>query len=62
MFQELGVLLHSSKLEIVMVGVELSKKVHGKVTEKRNLKITTMKGRYHSLTLPKPNIIIGREI
>ena len=43
-----------------MIGAELSKKVHGKVTEKENLKITTMKGCYHDVRLPKPNVVIGK--
>ena len=43
-----------------MIGAELSKKVHGKVTEKENLKITTIKGCYHDIKLSKPNIVIGK--
>ena len=43
-----------------MIGAELSKKVHGKVTEKENLKITTIKGCYHDAKLSKPNIVIGK--
>lgn len=49
------------KLEIVMVGMELSKKVDGKVVEKGKVKITIRKGCYDKIKLSRPSVVIGND-
>ncbi|KAI0228265.1 Zinc finger MYND domain-containing protein 15 [Lamellibrachia satsuma] len=60
LFAELGVLLPDRKLCITMIGPKLSRKLHGKVIEMGNVKVTLHRGLYHTFTcVITPDVVIG---